>query len=91
MAKTPNKDATTEDMPADIAAMTFEAALDELEDIVRELETGEGNLDAAINGYTRGVWLKKHCEAKLREAEARIEKIVVDGGKAASTEPLDDA
>mgnify|MGYP000202598543 CR=1 FL=1 len=36
----------------DIQAMTFEAALEELEDIVRELETGAGDLDASINGYS---------------------------------------
>lgn len=89
MAK--SKTETTETMPEDIADMSFEAALEELEDIVRDLETGEGDLDASINGYTRGVWLKKHCEAKLKEAEAKIEKIVVNGGAAVGTEPLDDA
>ena len=78
-------------VPEDIAKMSFEAALEELEEIVRELETGEGDLDASINGYTRGVHLKKHCEAKLKEAEARIDKIVVGAGGAVSSEPLDDA
>lgn len=91
MARETSKETADDKMPADIAEMSFEAALDELEDIVRDLERGEGDLDAAIGGYTRGVWLKKHCEAKLREAEARVEKIVVDGGKAVATEPLDDA
>lgn len=78
-------------IPDDIAEMSFEAALEELEDIVRELETGDGNLDTAISGYTRGVHLKQHCEAKLKEAEARIEKIVVGpGGTATGTEPFDE-
>ena len=82
----------TDAIPDDIKAMTFEAALEELEDIVRELETGEGDLDASINGYTRGVHLKKHCETKLKEAEARIDKIVVGkDGEATGTTPLDDA
>jgi exodeoxyribonuclease VII small subunit len=89
MAK--DKAAAQEKIPADIAAMSFEAALEELEDIVRELETGEGDLDTSINGYTRGVFLKRHCEAKLKEAEARIDKIVVGAGGAVGTEPLDDA
>jgi exodeoxyribonuclease VII small subunit len=66
----------------DIAAMTFEDALAELETIVRRLEKGDGKLDEAIAYYERGALLKRHCEAKLREAQARVDKIVVqaDGG-----------
>ena len=79
---------TNDPLPKDIAKMSFEQALEELEDIVRELETGEGDLDASIKGYTRGAHLKRHCEAKLKEAEAKIEKIVLDGE---ATEPLGDA
>ena len=89
MAK--DKTAEQEKIPDDIAQMSFEAALEELEDIVRELETGEGDLDTSINGYTRGVFLKRHCETKPKEAEARIDKIVVGTGGAVGTEPLDDA
>ncbi len=89
MAK--EKAAGTDEIPADIRKMSFEDALAELEDIVRELETGEGDLEASITHYTRGVHLKKHCEAKLKEAEARIEKITVGAGGAISAEPLDDA
>ena len=87
------KDKTTEQsqIPDDIAGMSFESALAELENIVRDLETGDGDLDTSINGYTRGVFLKKHCEAKLKEAEARIDKIVVDANGTPNTEPLDDA
>lgn len=89
MAKKPTSEKA--EIPEDIAAMSFEAALEELEDIVRELETGEGNLDASITGYTRGVHLKQHCESKLKEAEARIEKIVVGAdGTAAGAEPFDE-
>lgn len=89
MAKKPTTDDTA--IPDDIAALSFEDALEELEDIVRELETGDGNLDTAITGYTRGVHLKQHCEAKLKEAEARIEKIVVGAdGTAAGSEPFDE-
>lgn len=89
MAKKASSDDAT--IPEDIAALSFEAALEELEDIVRELETGEGNLDASITGYTRGVHLKQHCEAKLKEAEARIEKIVVGAdGTATGAQPFDE-
>ncbi len=83
-----SKEIDTDAIPEDIAAMSFEEALEELEDIVRGLETGDGDLESSISGYTRGNHLKRHCEAKLKEAEAKIEKIVLDGN---ATEPLDDA
>ena len=74
---------------ADIAKMSFEDALKELETIVRSLESGSGQLDAAIDAYERGAALKKHCEAKLREAQAKIEKITIDAGGNVSAEPTD--
>jgi exodeoxyribonuclease VII small subunit len=74
---------------ADIEKMSFEDALKELETIVRSLESGSGQLDAAIDAYERGAALKKHCEAKLREAQAKIEKITVDAGGGVSAEPSD--
>jgi exodeoxyribonuclease VII small subunit len=75
--------------PADIQTMNFEDALKELETIVRTLESGSGQLDAAIDAYERGAALKKHCEAKLREAQARIEKITVGPDGTVSSEPAD--
>jgi exodeoxyribonuclease VII small subunit len=75
--------------PADIQTMSFEDALKELETIVRNLESGSGQLDAAIDAYERGAALKKHCEAKLREAQARIEKITVGPDGTVSSEPAD--
>ena len=76
-------------MPAGIKKMAFEDALEELEDIVRTLEDGSGALDDAIQAYERGAWLKKHCEAKLTEARARVDKIVVGSDGAMTSEPLD--
>jgi exodeoxyribonuclease VII small subunit len=64
-------------MPSDIHKMSFEGALEEMEGIVQKLESGEVKLDEAIDAYTRGAQLKKHCEAKLREAQVRIDKIVL--------------
>lgn len=64
-------------MPADIAAMSFEDALAELERIVRQLEEGRGKLDDAIASYERGTALKRHCENKLREAQAKVDRITV--------------
>src|SRR3546814_19350767 len=65
-------------VPDDIAAMGFEDALAELEQIVRGLESGERKLDEAIAAYERGASLKKHCEPKLREATAQIDHIPLD-------------
>jgi len=73
----------------DIEAMSFEAALDELKEIVARLESGEGRLDEAIDAYERGDALKRHCEAKLRDAEAKIEKIGQGAGGAVTAAPLD--
>ena len=63
-------------IPKDIQKLSFEAALAELEDIVRDLEDGRGELEGAIKAFERGTLLKRHCETKLKEAEARIEKII---------------
>jgi len=59
----------------DIAAMSFEQALAELETIVARLEKGDTRLDDAISAYERGAALKQHCEARLREASEKVEKI----------------
>ena len=64
-------------VPSDIVQMSFEEALEELRQIVGRLESGDGQLDQAIDAYERGAHLKAHCEAKLREAQAKIEKIAL--------------
>ena len=65
-------------IPADVKKMSFEAAMEELEEIVRTLEEGKGDLDHSINAYARGAMLKQHCENKLNDAKSRIEKIILD-------------
>ncbi len=74
---------------SDVKAMTFEAALAELETIVARLEGGKAPLAESIAIYERGEALKSHCEGLLKAAEARIEKITLRNGKPAGTEPLD--
>lgn len=74
-------------VPADIAKLSFEEALQELEQIVKRLEGGTGKLDDAIQSYERGTLLKRHCEAKLREAQARVDKIVIAPDGSVATEP----
>lgn len=76
---------------ADLASMSFEDALAELEQIVRRLEAGQVKLDEAIQCYERGAQLKQHCEQKLSEAQQRVDRIVVapDGAIAARPAKLD--
>ena len=65
------------DTAADIADLTFEQALGELEKIVSELESGQAPLERSIEIYERGAALKAHCEKRLEAARLRVEKIVV--------------
>ncbi|MDP9196602.1 MAG: exodeoxyribonuclease VII small subunit [Pseudomonadota bacterium] len=62
-------------MTADVTALSFEAALAELEKIVKLLESGAGSLDDAVGLYERGDALRKHCEKRLNEARMRIERL----------------
>ena len=75
---------------ADIAKLPFEAAMDELEKIVAQLEQGKVSLEESIRFNERGEQLKAHCEKLLKSAEARIEKITLGpDGKPKGVEPLD--
>ena len=76
-----------ENGPVEIAAMSFEEALAELEQIVRRLEGGQVRLDDAIQSYERGAQLKRHCEQKLNEAQQRVDRIVVGPDGAVGAEP----
>ena len=75
---------------AEVEALSFEKALEELEQIVNRLERGEVPLAESIAIYERGDALRKHCDALLKQAEARVEKIRVGaGGRPEGSEPLD--
>jgi exodeoxyribonuclease VII small subunit len=73
----------------DVSALSFEEALAELEQIVRGLENGQQKLADAIDAYERGAALRRHCEAKLTEAEARVAAIVQNADGSLSTRPLE--
>ena len=53
--------------------LTFEEALEELEEIAKNLEEGNLNLDDSISRFERGTKLKKFCQNKLEQAESKIE------------------
>ncbi len=59
---------------------SFEDSLNELEKIVRDLETGDVKLDDAIEKYTEAMKLSKICSDKLKNAEEQINKIVKEDG-----------
>ena len=61
----------------DLSALSFEHALRKLEEIVARLESGEAALDESITLYTQGEALRAQCEARLKDAQARIEKITL--------------
>ena len=72
------------------AELSFEAALARLEEIVRLLERGEVPLDKSIELYQEGDRLKRHCEARLKSAQARIERIALGpDGQPSGTAPFD--
>ncbi|MEW9853918.1 exodeoxyribonuclease VII small subunit [Novosphingobium sp. M1R2S20] len=76
----------------DITGMSFEDALRALEDVVRALESGDVPLDDSITLYERGEALRRHCQARLDAAQARIEKIVAGpDGLPTATQPFDAA
>ena len=82
---------TGKQIPVEIAKLSFEEALQELQDLVRRLEKGQAKLEDAVRDYERGVALKRHCEAKLHEAQEKVEKIILsDGGPSVAPAMLDE-
>lgn len=69
----------TEQVGSDVLDISFEEALSQLEGIVKSLEGGRSTLAQAISEYERGTTLRRYCEAKLAEAEAKVQA-VVEGG-----------
>lgn len=82
----------TKDGATPVDAMSFEQAMAALERIVSQLESGRVDLEESIAIYERGAALRRHCEAKLKAAEMRVEQIVQSkDGAATGVKPLDAA
>ncbi len=58
---------------------TFESSLEELEVIVKELESGNVELDKAIEKYTEAMKLAKFCSEKIESATTKVNKILNEG------------
>ena len=72
-----------------VSEMTFEEAMAALEQVVNQLERGEVALEESIALYERGAALKKHCGDKLAAAEAKVELIRAQEGRATGTTPAE--
>ena len=73
-----------------VESLSFEAALKRLQEIVVILEKGEAPLDQSIELYQEGDRLKRHCEARLKDAQMRIEQIALGSdGQPAGLKPFD--
>ena len=67
-------------MAKTIKAVEFEKYLKDLEKIVQELENGNLSLDEALRKYEEGIELAKGCSKMLKDAKARVEKLVKKQG-----------
>ena len=78
-------------MSKEIKNISFEEALTELESIVQKLESGQVKLEEAVDAYEKGVQMQKVCEEKLKEAQMKVEKLILNKeGKPVGKEPLDE-
>ena len=77
-------------MSQDISSLSFEDALAELERIVKALEGGQQKLEESLAAYERGALLRQHCDAKLAEAETRVQAIVQRADGTLATKALED-
>ena len=69
---------SNKDIKENIINLSFEEALEELENITQSFEDGDSTLEDAVNLYNKGVLLKKHCEQKLKEAKKKIDEVKIN-------------
>jgi len=73
----------------EVASLSFEEALAELEAVVGRLESGDVPLEESISLYARGAELRRHCEDKLKAAEARVAEIAEGPDGTPTARPVD--
>ena len=78
---------TPQAAPSGVAKPTFEASLDDLDKVVRELESGDLSLERSLDLFSRGMSLSDACRKQLEEAETRVEMLIRKDG-AMQTEPF---
>lgn len=72
-----------------VAEMSFEEAMAALEEVVQRLERADVSLEESIRLYEHGAELRAHCEARLRQAEERVELIRAREGRAVGSVPAE--
>ena len=72
----------------EIANLTFEQAFQQLEEVVRQLESGELPLEQSLALFERGMALANFCENKLDEAEQKVQQLVGAGSEAPTLTPF---
>ncbi|MDG1120340.1 MAG: exodeoxyribonuclease VII small subunit [SAR86 cluster bacterium] len=69
--------------------INFEKALDELDSIVEELESGDLSLENSLKSFEMGIKLARQCQEKLSQAELQVQKLIEEDGELKTT-PLKD-
>lgn len=62
--------------PTPTTVASFETSLDQLEKVVRELESGDLPLDRSLELFSKGMELSESCRKQLEEAETRVETLI---------------
>ena len=75
--------------PEEVAALSYEQALEQLDTLIAQLEKGDIPLDDAISAYERGTRLARHCAELLDRTEQRVSQLVVSGDGTMSEKPLE--
>jgi exodeoxyribonuclease VII small subunit len=70
--------------------LSFERALERLQEIVAELEDPEKGLEASLELFEEGVGLSRFCRSRIDEIEKRVEVVLKETPDALVTEPLDE-
>ncbi len=72
-----------------MAKLSFEKALEQLEQIVREMESGELSLETSLKKFEEGIRLSQFCSQKLEESEKKITLLLEQANGAIKETPFD--
>ncbi len=73
----------------DLTDLSFEQALAQLQQVVAELEKGDGSLEESLARYEQGMKLVAHCNSLLDKAELRVQELLPSGAEAPFAGPMD--
>ena len=76
--------------PSQAMPESFEAAMEELEQIISAMEAGQTPLEESLRLYERGNFLLRHCQQRLDSAETQIRKLSLGPDGALQDQPLDE-